>query len=491
MMMKKRISFRGWFALASVGVALLAYWPGRAQAGAASPTVTAAVGLPGIGAPSGTTFDLSVVEYQAAEYFVSGNASSHQPVAGTPFLADGQWTIETEATQQPFKTRIQVYRPTNMRRFNGVVFVEWLNVTNQSDSMPDWLYAHNEIIRRGAIYVGVSAQRVGVTAAVAREPARYGTGAAELVHPGDSFSYDIFSQAGEAVLDNPALLLGGKPASHVIAAGESQSASRMVTYINAIHPLVDVFDGFLVHSRGATGSQLRGTPLATIAVPGPTRIRTDLGAPVLVFQAETDTRATRQPDTAIFRQWEVAGTAHADIYVLGIGQIDTGRDATAATSLFNTMLSPVAEPLPGILPACVLGVNSGPHHWVLQAAVRSLENWVKRGSLPPSGGAGINDPLVLDANGNVTGGIRTPHVDVPVATIRGTGNSAPGPVNFCGLFGTTTAFSQEKLDSLYPTHGQFSLKWLRSLIASASEGFILWEDLWVLLVSAVTSDVGN
>lgn len=199
------------------------------RADAASPTVTPAVGLPGVGAPSGTTFDLSVVGYQAAEYFISGNASSYQPVSGSPFLADGAWTIEADAEQQPYATRIQVYRPTNPRRFNGTVVVEWLNVTNQSDSMPDWLYTHNELIRRGAIYVGVTAQRVGVTAAVTREPARYGPLAANLVHPGDSYSYDIFSQAGEAVLDNPTLLLGGRPARQVIAAGESQSASRMVT----------------------------------------------------------------------------------------------------------------------------------------------------------------------------------------------------------------------------------------------------------------------
>ncbi len=459
------------------------------RADAASPTVTAAVGLPGVGAPSGTTFDLSTVGYQAAEFFLEGNASSYQPVAGTPFLADGVWTIEADAAQQPYKTRIQVYRPANPKRFNGTVFVEWLNATNQSDSMPDWLMAHNEIIRRGAIYVGVTAQRVSVAAAVTREPARYGPAAANLVHPGDSFSYDILSQAGEAVRDNPTLLLGPKPARDVIAAGESQSASRMVTYVNAIHPLVNVFDGFLVHSRGANGSALRQTPLVAVPTPGPTRIRTDLQEPVFVFQAETDTRATRQPDTAVFRQWEVAGTAHADIYVLGIGQADMGRNSTAAQQLFDAMRTPVAEPLPGVLPACTFGVNSGPHHWVLQAAVRHLERWVRFGVLPPSGGAGIDEPLVLDTNGNVTGGIRSPHVDVPVATIRGTGNSAPGPFNFCGLFGTTTALTQEQLDALYPDHFSFLVAWAGSLFDAIRQGHILLEDAGFLLTPVVLSDV--
>ena len=153
------------------------------------------------------------------------------------------------------------------------------------------------------------------------------------------------------------------------------------------------------------------------------------------------------------------------------------------------MRSPVAEPLPGILPACNLGVNSGPHHWVLQAAVRHLDNWVSRGILPPSGGAGVDDPIVLDGNGNVTGGVRTPHVDVPVAAIRGTGNSAPGPFNFCGLFGTTTPLTQEQLDALYPDHWTFVVEWKRSLFESIKRGHILFEDAGFLLAPVVFSDI--
>jgi hypothetical protein len=462
-----------------------------ALAATASPTLTPAVGLPGAGAPSGTTFDLATVGYEAAEFFVSGNANSYQPVAGSNFLADGNWTIAADAVQAPYTTRIQVYRPSNPLRYNGVVYVEWLNVTNQSDSAPDWIYTHVEMIRQGAIYVGVSAQRIGVAAAIAREPARYGPAGANLVHPGDSYSFDIYSQAGQAVRDNPNLVLGGLTPGLVIAVGESQSASRLVTYINAAHPLVDVYDGFLVHSRGATGSALRQAPLPAIATPGPTRFRTDLVAPVFVFQAETDTRATRQADSAIFRQWEVAGTAHADIYVLGIGQADTGFDNTAATQLFDAMLNPVAEPLPGVLPACNLGVNSGPHHWVLQAALRHLAIWAGNGIEPPSGGPGITDPIVLDANGNVTGGVRSPHVDVPVATIRGTGNAAPGPFNFCSLFGTTTAFSAARLAELYPNHGRFVSAWSHAVNDGVAGGFLLPEDAGFLKSVAGESPVGK
>jgi hypothetical protein len=127
----------------------------------------------------------------------------------------------------------------------------------------------------------------------------------------------------------------------------------------------------------------------------------------------------------------------------------------------------------------------------LQAAVRHLDLWVRYGKQPPSGGPGIVDPVVLDANGNVTGGVRTPHVDVPVATLRGTGNAAPGPLNFCFLFGTTTAFSPEALDALYPDHGSFVFRWALSLLDAVRRGHILWEDVLPLLQPVATSSIGR
>ena len=45
-------------------------------------------------------------------------------------------------------------------------------------------------------------------------------------------------------------VLGGLVPEHVIAIGESQSAGRLVTYVNAVHPVADIYDGFLIHSRG-------------------------------------------------------------------------------------------------------------------------------------------------------------------------------------------------------------------------------------------------
>ena len=132
----------------------------------------------------------------------------------------------------------------------------------------------------------MSAQAVGLNATKTADPVRY----ASLSHPGDSFSYDIFSQAGEAVRRDAARVLGGLKPKRVLAAGESQSAGRMVTYIDAVHPLARVYDGFFVHSRGGGGALLSQAPQETAPAPNPTLIRDDLDVPVLVFQTETDVR---------------------------------------------------------------------------------------------------------------------------------------------------------------------------------------------------------
>jgi hypothetical protein len=101
--------------------------------------------------------------------------------------------------------------------------------------------AHNELVREGFAWVGVSAQKVGVDALKGTDPQRGdAVRYAGLSHPGDSFSYDIFSQGGQAIRDHADVILGGLEPRHVVAVGESQSAGRLVTYIDAVHPLVHV-----------------------------------------------------------------------------------------------------------------------------------------------------------------------------------------------------------------------------------------------------------
>src|SRR5262249_42210722 len=143
------------------------------------------------------------------------------------WTADGMWHAKPAGTAA-YTTRVLVRRPTNPAKFNGVVLVEWLNVSIGADVAVDFGYLNRELLDQGYIYVGVSAQKVGVEASKSSDTDRYGS----LNHPGDEYSYDMFSQAGRAVLANqlfaPAYAVHG-----MLADGESQSAGRMTTYINA------------------------------------------------------------------------------------------------------------------------------------------------------------------------------------------------------------------------------------------------------------------
>jgi hypothetical protein len=454
-----------------IGALVLASLLGSAlPAGGASAAAPRAEVTLVAGAPTNvftTLFDLGTVGYRQSELFVSGTASAYAPTA--PLTPDGKWSVAPVAPQ-PFTTRVVVYRPVDPKRFNGTVFVEWLNVTGGLDAGPGWTAAHNELIRRGFAYVGVSAQAGGLNATKSANPARYES----LNHPGDSYSYDIFSQVGQEVRDQAATVLGGLRPRFVLASGESQSAMRLTTYVNAVQPLVHAFDGFLVHSRFRNGEPISQAPLVSAPVPSPTVTRDDLDVPVLVVQMETDVArgsfAARQPDTDRYRLWEVAGTAHADTYTLGIGFNDVG-DGSAAKAMFQTMRTP---PVTAAIFTCGSPINTGPQHWVVENAAYRLHLWVKNAKLPaiaPRLNVDSASPFAfaLDANGNVEGGVRTPHVDAPVAKLSGLGQTGS---SFCGLFGTTVPFPAAKLAALYPTHTKFTSAWKRATAAAVKAGFI-------------------
>jgi hypothetical protein len=77
----------------------------------------------------------------------------------------------------------------------------------------------------------------------------------------------------------------------VIAVGESQSAFKLTQYVNAVHPLVHVYDGYLIHSRGGLpGIPLSQSPQPSIVPPGDVIVREDIDVPVLIFQTESATR---------------------------------------------------------------------------------------------------------------------------------------------------------------------------------------------------------
>jgi hypothetical protein len=434
-------------------------------------------------------FDIASLGYVAEEFFISGTASSYGSTA--ELGADGRWSV-TPSAAADFTTRIVALTPADRARFNGTVLVEWLNVSGGIDAPAVWMMAHREIIRAGYGYVAVSVQRVGVEGGVnmmgidmslkSQDPERYSA----LRHPGDAYSYDIFSQAGRLVRDGQRDdILRGLRAEHIIALGESQSALFLTTFINAVDPLAQVYDGFLVHSRFGPAAPLDGGSIFDALESSTSQavaFRPDLRVPLLTIITETDLfggprqgyYGARQPDNQQLRVWEIAGTAHADNYTIQVAPIDTGSasqtDIVAAYAPTNMLMGQQLDHF----------INFAPqHHYVLQAALSQLCRWVRTGQ-PATSAVPIElsdaDPPqpVLDGNGLARGGVRTPWVDVPIARTSGVGSEES---TMAPIFGSGELFDTATVRRLYPGGVADYLERFTVALDSAIQlGFILAAD---------------
>jgi hypothetical protein len=443
-------------------------------------------------------YDLGTLGYRETEFAVSGTAVSYEIVGERG--ADGVWdAVSVDGGDAAFRTRCVVRRPVDGAQFSGTVVVEWHNVSGGLDAAPDWNFFHRELCRQGHAWVGVSAQKAGLDGGGIVEgihmkliaPERYGS----LVHPGDAWSFDMFTQVGELVRGGDGDLLDGLMATQLIAAGESQSAACLVTYINAIDPLTRLFDGYFVHGRPASGvaidgvfipssvrvaaaaaAELEGTRLAISTVGE--RIRADARVPVFVLQSETDLvvlggALARQPDEGNVLTWEMAGAAHADTYTVSAGRVDDG-------TLDGARLAELMRPTQSLLfGQTARPVNAGPQqHYVAQAALSHLVRWAGGGEAPPPA-----PPLALDDAGtayrvdewgNAVGGLRTPWVDAPVATMSGLGQTGE---TFAFLFGTTDPFDAATLASVYPGgRDEYLARFSAALDEAVAAGYLLADD---------------
>ena len=447
---------------------------GSASATEAQPVPAPTVTGPIAGQPAAlSAVGLGRHGYVEEEFFVEGTARAYEPAG--PLNQDGRWNVQTTTTA-PYRTRVLVRRPKDPAKFNGVVEVEWLNVSGGLDAAPDWGLGNAELLRSGSAWVGVSAQSVGVNS-LKNDPARYGT----LDHPGDAYSYDIYSQVGEALRRPTGTnLLGNRryKIRTMIGDGESQSAFRMVTYVDAIQPQTNLFDGFFVHSRFAVGAAARRRRAERDPEPDadPNR-HEEAGARARIGDGRP--APSRRPPArrrARYRLWEVAGTSHFD---------EDGLHALTGIPKEQMVTTPP------------LGSRSGSTR--RPSATSSTPPSTTSPAGPPAAPPRRTAPLVAittgdtptiqrDELGNAHGGIRLPELEAPVATLSGEPGGGPG---FCSLFGTTTAFDAARLSSLYPTHRDYVTAFSKATDRLQRDGFLLPADAKEAKADASRSAVGG
>lgn len=466
---------------------LVSFWAGTVFA--ANPVVTgpvAATTAPGNAVRDYPFFaaleDLKARGYVEEEYFVSGTANRYE----TPEGASGR----VLDSNHKYRTRLLVRRPTDSKKFNGTVIVEWNNVTSGHDLDIDWFQIHDHLMRSGYVWIGVTAQRIGVEALKVWNTDRYGS--LDVTDEGaignDALCYDVFADVGRAAR-NPhgADFLGGLKPQRVFATGHSQSSVRLATYVNSLHPLDPVFDAVILHGGGS-------------------RIRTDLKVKVWKLNSETDViigqGAVRQPDTASFRTWDVAGDSHVDTQFIASRAKLASRDGNPIAPGFTpgqrgggrNSSTPAPQLAAGGNPCDQPTYSDVPFYQVMAAALDHLVAWVKDGKAPPTAppieitSAGPPAVIARDADGNSSGGgIRLAGIAVPIAVNTGQ-NTGPG---FCRLYGSHVDFDQPKLASLYPTHAAY-VKAVRAVTeANVKAGYILRLDAEATIAAAEHSAIGK
>ncbi len=479
----------------------------------AAPTAAASVPLPATSqiTASGVPFtgalpqaDLAGNGYEEREYRVT----LATPQVYRLTAPGGLTATASGAPASPFgayRSRIIVRAPQDPADFNGDVVVEVMNATTGVDLDILWQQSYEYFQRTGTIYVAVAAQPLtllsattGPPAGASRLAARYAGQGLNLATPAalanfgnpsplvagaaqrdSSLAWDLIGQVGQLAKSESGPF-SGLNVERVLGTGWSQSASYLTTYINAIHPLHQVYDGFLLGARGAGATTLGfTTPTDPTTVLTQTTLQGG-GTPVINLQTETDSKSpvVRRPDadapTDRFRLYEVPGSAHNDEWS-SVQAVDIiSRDTFIGSG----------APFPPLPSGCgwtgEQKITSFPVRYVANAAFAGLSTWAGGGAAAPSA-ALISAPngataggIARDASGNALGGIRSPWLEAPNRTYF---PLSPPPVpptaSFCSLTGLETPFSDATAGTRYTDYSAFLAEFEADLDAAVTSGFLL------------------
>ena len=384
--------------------------------------------------------NLSSLGYTEHEFLMSGTTNIYAEKG--MWASNGQWGVSVTKSDVPYTTRLLVRYPTNPAKFNGSVVVEWMNDTTGGDQDPVWAQMVNQITQAGFAYVGVTAQNAGMVDLRQWDPARYGS----LGDSGDGQSYDIFTQAAQVIRADSSTLLGGLTPKYVIGTGDSQSAFRVDTYVNAFQPLSHAYNAFIAIGRWAGAAPIGN---GFVGLPDPSYVRTDNTAPFIQVNGQGDIEeigaaVARQPDNEDLRTWEVAGASHIDDHEGGYEVTEelleqpSTIDVIPACTL-GTPIEGTGTPLDGINQA-----DNMPLFEVEDAALADMQKWLAGGVAAPHEPSqlsvdpvlfGLYDLVPTNQYGIASGGIQLPEAQVPTEYYN--------PVNFS--VGTAASYTPTAL----------------------------------------------
>ena len=456
--------------------------------------------------------NLARAGYVEEEFLVSGRANVYE------WPQPGPAVVRT--ANAPYTTRVLVRRPAKRTRLSGNVVVEMLNPSNLFDLNIGWALSHEQFMRNGDVWVGITAKPIAVQALKTFDPKRYEllsfanplplddprncTDIQTVVDPPalrsrsteDGLIWDINSQVGawlkSAARSNPLAHGKGRHRTslvrHAYGFGYSQTGGYLVNYVNAIHPRVvatdgePIYDGYLVAVAG--GAFVGAVPINQCSpappVDDPRRQFKDVGVPVIRVMSQSDYLigiASRRADSDAprdrFRHYEMAGAGHA----------------TPDELFYSAKSEDIVKAGRQVPP---MSCNEGPRSRFpssihFDAALQNLDLWVRRNLRPPRAEPirVENGAPVLDEFGNVLGGLRSPYVDVPTSTWFGSATGA----SFCFIAGYERPFDAARLAELYPRHATYVREVIRNVGGLVAKRFLTRRDGLKLILEAARADV--
>lgn len=398
-------------------------------------------------------------------------------------------------TDMPYKNRILVRKPADMSKFSGRVYVDILNATQNYDIEDLWHRIYLWCMENGHGYVGITSKPVNVMSLkyfdferyeslnwssdkAVPQPAvlRYST----IPGTEEGLFWDMLGQLANLLKNGEKNnCFGGAAIKHLYLTGQSQSGAYLNTYINYFDRYATdlngdkLFDGYFniagalvqreikqeqtIEPLKLVGRNVRPTDVPFISV----SCEGDLTLFNLFF--EGDLLAFKIPNKDLAddkcRYYEIAGAPHTDIVCPVLTDIEEIKKTKAQ--------------LPNLDEKLLHTLNDFPTEYYLCGLLEKLHIWASAGIAPkvvePFNRE--NNALCKDVHNNIVGGLRSPFVDVPIATYI-----ASNPDDPEGISGKIIYFSKEKFLSLYGSAQYYLHKFASYTDAQVQDGWISTTD---------------
>jgi hypothetical protein len=381
-------------------------------------------------------------DYLAEEYFITGATNTYEAVA----MADAMDMMKRDPvkdlgrrdfhrpvthTDVPYTTRLMVYRPKDAKKFSGNVVIEPFHPI-YGGVLATWGNDHFFHMENGDVHIGVQ-HPLTFRGMKKFNPDRYNP----LTMPDFTQLWGCLAQVGALIKgqdkNNP---LKGLPVSYQFMTGLSFTGVATATFANYHHEsakLADgsnIFDGY-VPINNAMYNRPLDVPTLRIMSQG------DFSS----FEGVNNRREDNDEPGSRYRLYELAGSPHTTVWL---------RRKGMAKFPGTLSMADMGAPRQAItLPQ--LAENEKPNDFPLgiffAGAFKNLYDWVRGIHTPPKGGriaTHTDGSTKVDEHGNAMGGIRSPYVDVPIATYGSR-----------DLMGYKIPFTAEKKKRLYGCHERY------------------------------------